>query len=69
MAEEGASLVLVDLKAEALEAARGEMAEGTNVTGVAADVSDLEQVLQFRDARDFVVGRQRVRGATARLAE
>jgi NAD(P)-dependent dehydrogenase (short-subunit alcohol dehydrogenase family) len=44
MAEEGASLVLVDLKAEALEAARGEMPEGANVIGVAADVSDIEQV-------------------------
>ena len=44
MAEEGASLVLVDLKAEALEAARGQMPEGTNITTVAADVSDLEQV-------------------------
>jgi NAD(P)-dependent dehydrogenase (short-subunit alcohol dehydrogenase family) len=53
MAEEGASLVLVDLKAEALEAARGEMAEGANVTGVAADVSDLEQVkLYVRKALD-----------------
>jgi len=44
MAEEGASLVLVDLKAEALEAAQGEMPEGANVIGVTADVSDLEQV-------------------------
>ncbi len=34
MAEEGASLVLVDLKAEALEAARNAMPEGTNVTTV-----------------------------------
>lgn len=53
MAEEGASLVLVDLKAEALEAARGEMAEGANVTSVAADVADLEQVkLYVRKALD-----------------
>ncbi|MCC6488508.1 MAG: glucose 1-dehydrogenase [Candidatus Hydrogenedentes bacterium] len=53
LAEEGASLVLVDLKAEALEAARGEMAEGANVTAVAADVSDLEQVKRYvRQALD-----------------
>jgi NAD(P)-dependent dehydrogenase (short-subunit alcohol dehydrogenase family) len=53
MAEEGASLVLVDLKAEALEAARGKMPEGANVIGVAADVSDLEQVkLYVRKALD-----------------
>src|SRR5690606_15191113 len=47
MAEDGASLVLVDLKAEALEAAQGEMAEGTHVTNVVADVSDLEQVRSY----------------------
>lgn len=53
MAEEGASLVLVDLKAEALEAAQGEIPEGTNVTNVAADVSDLEQVKRYvRNALD-----------------
>lgn len=53
MAEEGASLVLVDLKADALEAVRGEMAAGTNVTNVAADVSDLEQVKRYvRQALD-----------------
>ena len=47
MAEEGASLILVDLKAEALEAARGEMPEGANVIDVAADVSDSEQVKRY----------------------
>lgn len=53
MAEEGASLILVDLKAEALEAARGEMPEGANTIGVAADVSDSEQVKRYvREALD-----------------
>lgn len=47
MAEEGASLILVDLKAEALETARDEMPEGANITNVAADVSDLEQVKHY----------------------
>jgi NAD(P)-dependent dehydrogenase (short-subunit alcohol dehydrogenase family) len=47
MAEEGANLVLVDLKAEALEAARGQMPEGANITTVAADVSDFEQVKRY----------------------
>lgn len=47
MAEEGASLVLVDLKAEALEAAGGEMPVGANITAVAADVSDLAQVKHY----------------------
>lgn len=53
IAEEGASLILVDLKAEALEAARGEMPEGTNIIVVAADVSDSEQVKRYvREALD-----------------
>jgi NAD(P)-dependent dehydrogenase (short-subunit alcohol dehydrogenase family) len=47
MGEEGASLVLVDLKEQALEAARGEMPEASNITNVAADVSDLEQVKRY----------------------
>jgi NAD(P)-dependent dehydrogenase (short-subunit alcohol dehydrogenase family) len=53
MAEEGASLILVDLKAEALEAARGEMPEGASIIVVAADVSDSEQVKRYvREALD-----------------
>jgi len=44
IAEEGASLVLVDLQTEALEAAQRELPEGTRTTCVAADVTDLEQV-------------------------
>jgi NAD(P)-dependent dehydrogenase (short-subunit alcohol dehydrogenase family) len=47
MAEEGASLVLVDLKAEALEAARREIPAGANILLVTADVSDLEQVTGY----------------------
>lgn len=44
LSDEGANLVLVDLKAEALEAARDGLAKGTNAICVAANVSDLEQV-------------------------
>lgn len=47
MAEEGASLVLVDLKADALEKARAEMPEGADTISVVADVSDLEQVKRY----------------------
>ncbi|MFA5515301.1 MAG: glucose 1-dehydrogenase [Desulfuromonadales bacterium] len=53
LGDEGANLVLVDLKAEALEAARDGLAESTNVICVAANVSDLEQVkLYVRKALD-----------------
>lgn len=44
LADEGANLALVDLKMEALEAARESLAKGANAICVAADVSDLEQV-------------------------
>jgi len=47
LSEEGANLVLVDLKAEALESARGELAKGAGAISVAADVSDLEQVKRY----------------------
>lgn len=44
LGEEGANLVLVDLKEDALAAARDGLARGTNAICVAADVSDLDQV-------------------------
>lgn len=44
IAEEGGKLVLVDLKAEALEAAQKELPAGAEAISVVADVSDLEQV-------------------------
>jgi NAD(P)-dependent dehydrogenase (short-subunit alcohol dehydrogenase family) len=44
LGEEGANLVLVDLKEDALASARDGLARGTNAICVAADVSDLDQV-------------------------
>src|SRR5690554_5596691 len=44
LSDEGANLVLVDLKTEALEAARDSLANSSNALCVAANVSDLEQV-------------------------
>jgi len=53
LGDEGANLVLVDLKAEALEAVRDDLAKGTNAICVTANVSDLEQVkLYVRKALD-----------------
>jgi NAD(P)-dependent dehydrogenase (short-subunit alcohol dehydrogenase family) len=53
LSDEGANLVLVDLKAEALEAARNKLAKGANAICVAANVTDLEQVkLYVRKALD-----------------
>lgn len=53
LGDEGAKLVLVDLKAEALDAARESLANNTNAICVVANVSDLEQVkLYVRKALD-----------------
>jgi len=53
LAEEGANLVLVDLKAEALETAQSDLPNSTNAISVAADVSDLEHVKRYvRQALD-----------------
>ncbi|HET7717102.1 MAG TPA: SDR family NAD(P)-dependent oxidoreductase, partial [Bauldia sp.] len=47
MAEEGATLVLVDLKQEAVQNAMGELGAGAKAIAVAADVSDPEQVAHY----------------------
>lgn len=53
LGDEGAKLVLVDLKAEALDAARESLANNTNAICVVANVSDVEQVkLYVRKALD-----------------
>lgn len=47
LAEEGASLVLVDLKQEALDAALATLPQDTKAICVAADVSDLQQTQHY----------------------
>lgn len=47
MAEEGATLVLVDLKQEAVQNAMGELGAGAKAIAVAGDVSDPEQVAHY----------------------
>jgi len=47
LSEEGANLVLVDLKMDALEAAHASLANAANAICVDADVSDLEQVRRY----------------------
>lgn len=47
MAEEGAKLVLVDLKEDSLKEAAAELPEGTEVLTVAADVSDPAKVADY----------------------
>lgn len=47
LAEEGANLVMVDLKMDALEAAASELPAGSNTTLVAADVSSLDDVKTY----------------------
>lgn len=57
MAEEGATLVLVDLRQDWLETARDSMPAGANVTLVQADVSRAADVQRYVDATVAAHGR------------
>lgn len=50
LADEGAKLVLVDLRQDWLEAARDALPAGTHTTLIKADVSDIAQVQAYVDA-------------------
>lgn len=50
LSEEGAKLVLVDLKQEALEQAKAQLPAGTEAICVAADVADEQQVKKYVQA-------------------
>jgi len=57
LADEGATLVLVDLRQDWLESARGTLADGSAVTLVQADVSKVEDVQAYVDATIAAHGR------------
>lgn len=57
MAQEGARLILVDLQKDSLEAAKGTMPSGADVTLVQADVSKAEEVQSYVDAAMAAYGR------------
>lgn len=57
LAAEGASLALVDLRSDWLEAARASLAEGTPCILVTADVSKADQVQAYVDATMAAYGR------------
>ncbi|MCX7285515.1 MAG: glucose 1-dehydrogenase [Novosphingobium sp.] len=57
LAEEGASLMLVDLRADALDAAKATLPADANVTLFQADVADSAQVQAYVDATMAAYGR------------